>query len=543
MMRFRRGMVLLGVMVVVAMAALAGTTAMYLAQAELASSRTAMKHTQARAIAWSGVQAVMAEMEDQREKLLDGAAPELTKRWELFEEEGGPRGVVRLTAWTEDGPTAQSENAKLDVNSATAEMLKALGIDEKTAGAIVGARDKSRFASVGDLTRIGGFDAKLLEREEEPEPQSRGRGGVQPSPGPGASGASSGGASSTGSASDSSLADLITVFSFDPNIQSGLGDNGSEHRGKMRVNLHVAWSDRLAAAVDERFGQGASAGLKAMFDRGAQFKTLADVAAAAQQAGLAPTAWPPVFDALTVTDDPYLIGCVDLNRAPAAVLSCIPGISQGAADQIVQMRDKLDDEARRTVCWPLIQGVLKVEEFEKAVDHLTTRSMQWRVRVEAGLGAPGEQSGDVKADEPLTDRVVLEAVIDVASERPRVAYLREVTLEKAMASVYASTKGEDGEHPTTDVDDGAPPPAPTGPTGPTGDTGGLHLDTDLHLSTDLDLGSGMDKGVADLNLGASGASGPIDKGTAAPTGASEGAAGVDRRVGRWTVGGGKGSGG
>src|SRR5262245_21083310 len=92
----RRAMILLSVMLVVAIAALAGTTAMYFSQAQMASTRTTLKRTQARAMAWSGVQAAMAEIADQREKLLDGGAPDLTTEWELFSEEGGARGVVRL---------------------------------------------------------------------------------------------------------------------------------------------------------------------------------------------------------------------------------------------------------------------------------------------------------------------------------------------------------------------------------------------------------------------------------------------------------------
>ena len=527
--RPRRAMVLLGVMIVIAMAALAGTTAMYLAQAELAASRTALKRVQSRAMAWSGVQAAMAEMADQRDKLLDGQSPELTQQWELFAEDGGPRGVIRLTAWTEDGPTAVSESAKLDLNTATAEMLGKLGLDERTAAAVVAARGKARLASVGDLARVEGFDVGLLEGTGAGE-AAGGR-----DPGDSLAGLSGADAAGRSPSAHEGLGRLVTVFSFDPNIQCGLGNNGSDHRGNLRVNLHTEWSDRLAAAMDERFGQGASAGLKAMFDRGVQFKTMGDVAAAAQQAGLPVTGWGPIFDALCVSDDPYIIGCVDVNRAEATVLAALPGISRGAADQIVQIRDKLDAEAKRTVCWPLVQGVLTAEQFGQAVDHLTTRSMQWRVRVEAGFGSAVD--GERAADERLEDRVVLEAVIDVASERPRVAYLRDVTLERAMASVYAKAKSVDQEEPAEPALEPSAPVAET-PAGP-------DLGTDLHLSTDLDLSSGMDKGVGDLNLGGPDAASPIDAGGKAPVAAAGGAVvpGVDRRGGRWAVGSGKGAGG
>src|SRR5262249_25027887 len=135
--RRHRGVVLLSVLIVIAMAALAGTTAMYLVEAQMGSAHASLKRTQAPAPALAGGQAVMGELADQREKLLDGGAPDLTQRWDLFTDDNGTRAVVRLVAWGESGPVAQSEDAKLDLNSATADMLGKLGLDEKAAAAIV----------------------------------------------------------------------------------------------------------------------------------------------------------------------------------------------------------------------------------------------------------------------------------------------------------------------------------------------------------------------------------------------------------------------
>jgi len=331
-----------------------------------------------------------------------------------------------------------------------------------------------------------------------------------------------------------------TVFAFDPNIQSGLGTNGSDHRGKQRVNLNTPWSDRLAKAVDDRFGQGASGALKAMFDKGTKFKTMADVVQATRTTITDPKTWPPVFDALTVSQDPYLLGRIDLNRAPAEVLSCVPGISKDAAARIEQTRDKLDAEARESIAWPVVQGILKPEELEQAADWLTTRSMQWRVRVEAGMvsAAASEERGPAKLD----NRVILEAVIDVASERPRIAYLRDVTIEE-VAERFAAAERERVRDVGTAQ---APTPMPEAPPAPTGaDEHGLKLDTDLDLSTS------MDKGFGDLHLGSqpkaeTPAAQPNAAGApAAPSTSSPQAApvdeGVDRRIGRWTTGkGGKG---
>src|SRR5262249_62111928 len=90
----------------------------------------------------------------------------------------------------------------------------------------------------------------------------------------------------------------------------------------------------------------------------------------------------------------------------------------------------LDAATSRSVTWPLTHGILKEDEFLQAADHLTMRSMQWRVRVEAGL--IDSTAPDSPFREPgLEDRMAFEAVIDVASERPRIAYLRDVTMMDA----------------------------------------------------------------------------------------------------------------
>jgi hypothetical protein len=281
--------------------------------------------------------------------------------------------------------------------------------------------------------------------------------------------------------------------------------------------------------VDDRFGEGASTAVKQFFDRGTKFKGMADIVAAAISANVEPKDWAPIVDALTASADPYLIGLVDLNHAPAEVLSAVPGISVEAAGRIVNARDSVDAAARRTPVWPVIEGILQPQEYVKAADHLTIRSLQWRVRVEAGTASASDQDhGEQSA--VLADRVVLEAVIDVASERPRIAYLRDVTLEDQVERLLGA-EGEPGEPPIAVEQE----PLPVAE-----ERGGLKLGG-LELDTDLDLSSGMNKGFGDLDLGGKNDK-PEAKGRPKPREAGPEpvspapAAGVDRRVGRWTAG-------
>lgn len=455
-----RGMVLLAALVVVTIGALIGSTIMYLADAERASAEASLRRTQARALAWSGVQGVMAELLSQREALLDGARPAVTGSWTLID--GTSKGgVIRVVGLSGAG-AAVSEPGKLDINSATAEMLDTLdAIEAPTAARIVAARAARAFSSVEELLTIEGVTPEMMygpSAQGAESGEGLGAAALAAAPGRPSSDAREGGG----------LVDLLTVFSFDPNVQAGLGENGSDSRGKRRVNINTPWSERLGRAIDERFGQGAGEAVKTVMERGTKLEREAEIVRVLIETQVPPEAWVNVLDALTTTDDPYRTGRVDLNTAPAEVLACIPGISRSAAEGIVESRGRTDEATRRSVAWPVLAGILEPEQFQEAVDFLTTRSAQWRVRVEAGFvrvetGRGGEPSqGSFGGSEPgawgesdesgdtLEDRVALEAVIDVSSSRPRVAYLRDVTLLPIARQMYARGASGGAEGGTAD---------------------------------------------------------------------------------------------
>lgn len=488
----RRGTILLAVMLVITLSALAATTAMYLGEASGEGSRMSLKRTRSRAMAWSGVQAVMAELADQRDKLLDGENPLITTQWQLFEE-AGRRGVVRLIALAKDD-TAQeqwilSEATRLDLNSATADMLlKIPGITKELAAAIVAARQQG-FSSIDELVRVPGMKPELLWGETEHAVTN-----AEPSAAPGGT-----------------LDSFLTVFAFDPNVQAGIDPAAPDLRGKLRLNLNTPWSESLETALKDRFGADAAANAKKLFDKGASFKTLKDLCGVFQQERLPTATWPTLLDSFTNSPDPFIGGRVDINRAPAAVLAAIPGFTPEAADEVVKVRQSLDAAARRTIMWPVTQGILKEDKFMEAVDYLTTRSMQWRVRVEVGM----MESESSSAREPaLEDRLVLEAVIDVASERPRVAYLRDVTLLDSARVMNRDLSVQAERRPAVVADNTAPEP----------ETPPAKLDTDagLKLSGVLDFGS--EEPPAPVAVP------PAEPPAVAPAPAE----GVDRRIGRWT---------
>lgn len=487
----RPGTILVAVLLVVTISALAASVAMYYGEAAAAGSEVTLRRTRSRAMAWSGVQALMAELDAQRDKLLDGEAPLVTTQWQAFES-SGRRGIVRLVAMERDDSGLErwvvSENAKIDLNRATTEMLAKVGpLGEQQASAIVAARDKG-FGSVEELVRVPGVAELLGQREIGDEDFGPASGDVD------------------------HLESFLTVFSFDPNVQSGIDPGGADAKGKLRVNLNVQWSEELANAISARFGAAAANSAKALFDSGAKFKTIADVAGALKKANLPPSSWAPFLDAFTLSPDPYLPGKVDLNRASASVLAAIPGFSRDSADEVVRRRASLDAAVRRSIAWPLSEGILNESDFVIAADWLTTRSLQWRARVEVGVvGVASEDSG---RSAKLDERMVVEVVIDVASERPRVAYLRDVSLSDTAAILATEAeavpeeagKGALGADVADIPSNGAK----------------LEMDASLKMSSALDFGHPPMATTVPSNVAAE------------PTAAAVPVAPQDRRIGRWT---------
>lgn len=442
--RSRHGLVLLAVMLVIVVAALIGTTLLVTVNAERSSAATTLRRTQSRAIAWSGVQFVTQQLAEHREELLQGMVVDVEHEWTLYEEPGGRRAVIRLVPIGEAGAYLVSETGKVDLNQASKEMLKALpGIGtEERAQKIIDARP---FTSVEELVRVDGVVADVLYGfVNAPEiSEAHGGTGAQESIGSerGTSSFNPGDGLGEGSGSNPSLIDLLTVFSFDPNIQAGI--ESADKRGKLRVNLNVPWSDRFERAIEEQWGSEAVAVVKQLFDQGMQFRTDREMIQNLRKMGIDDAdIIMQITDAVTTSDDMYRLGRIDILQASPTVLATLPGLDYARALDITDRRDRLSDDARLSAMWLVQEGIVTLDEYEVLADLVTTRSMQWRVRIEAGFEDPqayqriagvsesvlegfAELTSEVST---LKDRVVYDAVIDVASERPRVAYLREVTM-------------------------------------------------------------------------------------------------------------------
>ncbi len=418
--RWRRGFALIAVLVVMATALLVATSLMVLAQANVASSAGVADAAQARALAVSGLEAVMSRLNEQRQTILAGELPRLEERYVLYEE-GARLGEVRLLPVGPEGERLVPEAGKLDLNRVDEAMLVATEmIDPTMARGVVNYRqDRGRIQSAGELLEVPGIGAETLlgpiddlvyafDDEESSQPPG---GGDAFGEGP------------------RGLADVLTVWGVEPAIQQN---------GRLRINLNVEWSEALGRKVRERFSDEASQMLQSIIEGGTTFDSDAKIFEVLRFFGMPPQEWPEIIDAFTTDPGIYHFGRLDINTASYEALLGLPGLEPQQAAEITQVREELSREERATIAWPAVRGIVDPEAYEDLAGWITTRSWTYRLRL-----AVRETDTDQSPDHPPGE-IILETVIDLSGPRPRVAYLRDITLlpTTAWLALDASESGE-----------------------------------------------------------------------------------------------------
>ncbi len=109
-----------------------------------------------------------------------------------------------------------------------------------------------------------------------------------------------------------------------------------------------------------------------------------------------------------------LLGRINVNIAPLAVLRALPGISDNTSRRIADVRAALDAEDAATTAWLYTQGVVSADFFKKIAPYLTARTYQFRLR---SFGYSMEHG----------TFCLLEAVVDLGSGRPQIVYVRDLT--------------------------------------------------------------------------------------------------------------------
>jgi DNA uptake protein ComE-like DNA-binding protein len=452
------------------------------------------RRQQLRAIALSGVRVAMAELEAQREELLDGGTPRLSAETVVYSD-GTGRGIATLLSLGDDRP-ARSELSGLDVNRATAEMLARLpGVSGALAGRIVAGRGRgyTSVEEVGGLAAESGLDTGSIY------------GAVDWSAGYGGGWAESGGPP---------VLSLLSVYGFDAEVQQGLGRDARGARWQERVRPTAEWMRSNRGEVSARLGEAAASALERLTSVRGAFESRSALVRALQAQGVPVDVWAGILDLVGVGDDRFARGVVDLNQAPAEVLAALPGLDEASAAAIVARRDSVDGAIRGSIAWPVVEGVLDGARLAEAADWLAARSLVWRVRVRGVLEPPTDAGGGGET----MGGMVFDAVIDLTGPRARLAYLREVT-SLPLALWLAGRVESSGDAPNAD-DEGLGRTASP-------DEDALRIER-LSIRRGLSL-SRMERpeGAVEEEFGA---------GVRGESSSDSPSARQDRRIGRWTPG-------
>jgi type II secretory pathway component PulK len=128
---------------------------------------------------------------------------------------------------------------------------------------------------------------------------------------------------------------------------------------------------------------------------------------------------PLLLDSCTTVNAPEIPARINVNTAPQAVLSALPGLSDADVQNIITHRpDSLStdppDTAYQTPAWLLTQANIPPAVLRTLDRYITTRSQVYRVQVIGYLDGGGPMKR-------------IEAVIDANQGHPRIVYYRDLS--------------------------------------------------------------------------------------------------------------------
>ena len=171
------------------------------------------------------------------------------------------------------------------------------------------------------------------------------------------------------------LLEYVTTFSREPNILSD-GTKRGNVQGGIR-GLSASLTAALGSARGQTIVQSFTGG-----GRPATFRSVVDFCVQAEtRAQLTPAEWDQLAPYLTIGGGTYTVGLVNANTASATVLSCLPGMTQDLANQLVAARSQ---QATPSTNLRWIVPILG-QQAGSIGRYLTTRSFQ----VSADIAAVG----------------------------------------------------------------------------------------------------------------------------------------------------------
>lgn len=431
----RRGVLMLAVLVVLAVAALVAGGLLAASEAEHAGLASMRDRTQQRAIAWSGCQAVAALLSAQRQALADGDTPELPEEVLLYEADGA-QAVARLLPVGPSGERLVPEGAKFALAGLDPAMLAATGVVDSAAATVAVARGANADAIEAIVQPESGLTADRVIGPVAAGIAAGVRRLQDDSAGSGARGAI------PARVRTLAVADVATPFAAQRAL--GVGAAG----GIVERQPLGAWTSEAMAAIDARAGGGTAERMRSALG-GETPENQGMLVRSMRLSQLSVDKWSAVLDAVVVGNAAIERRQVDIANAPEEVLRAIPAVGAELAAKMVQARTSLASGERTQLAWPVTSGALTPEEFEAIAPFICARSWLWRARVATGV-VDGMQEGSA-----MRGIEVWEIVVDLAEDPPRFASIRDCTLLPIAAALAEQVRSEQtarGERKATAVD-------------------------------------------------------------------------------------------
>jgi len=171
---------------------------------------------------------------------------------------------------------------------------------------------------------------------------------------------------------DPGILEYITVYSREP---------GTRADGSARVNVNGNRQE-LQTLLEDTLGVRAAQIIQALGPPGQQFDSLLEFYT---RSGMTEAEFIQIEADIATSADSYIEGRVNVNTASAAVLTCIPGIGEDKAIELVNHRQSNTDTVN-SVAW--VRNVLSGDQIREAGPFLTGQTYVFSADI-AALGSFG----------------------------------------------------------------------------------------------------------------------------------------------------------
>ncbi len=171
------------------------------------------------------------------------------------------------------------------------------------------------------------------------------------------------------------LCELLTTYSRERNVASD---------GTRRINVKTADAQTLV----ETLGLTPQLAERLIQQRGENGANLTSIAGLLDIPGFTRQVMQQIGDKITVTDDEYRAGVININTAPAEVLAAIPNVDQTIYNAVVEARQSgttftgLDDLFQLTA--------LNRQQLQALVDNVCTKSSLYLARLKVRVNGASE---------------------------------------------------------------------------------------------------------------------------------------------------------